>query len=163
MPRKHKRREEPPVDVTVPVTPMLDMSFQLLSFFILTFRPMPTEGQLAINLPKVDASEKPLVDPVTPEEMPKDEYTITVLSNSSGEVAVLGLKGPTGDMGNIKNMADLYDRLKAIPKPAGRGVEAIAITIEAHNDLTYARLIEVMDLCKRAGYESVNLMPTKGG
>ncbi len=29
----------------MPITPMLDMSFQLLSFFILTFRPMPTEGQ----------------------------------------------------------------------------------------------------------------------
>ena len=162
MPRKHKRREEAPVDVTLPITPMLDMSFQLLSFFILTFRPMPTEGQLAINLPKVDASEKPLVDPVTPEEMPKDEYTITVLSNSSGEVAVLSLKGPTGDMGNIKNMAELYDRLTKIPKPEGKA-ERVAITIEAHNDLTYARLIEVMDLSKKAGYESVNLMPTKGG
>src|SRR5262245_17143019 len=140
---------------------MLDMSFQLLSFFILTFRPMPTEGQLAINLPKIDASEKPIEQPVTPLDEPKDEYTLTVLSNSSGEVAHLGLKGPTGDMGNIRNLADLYERLKSIPKPGGK-IERVAITIEAHNDLTYSRLIEIMDLCKRAGYESVNLMPTKG-
>ena len=32
-----RRKEEPPVDVTLPITPMLDMSFQLLSFFVVTF------------------------------------------------------------------------------------------------------------------------------
>ena len=48
-----RRKEEPPVDINVPIVPMLDMSFQLLSFFILTFRPMPQEGQLSINLPNV--------------------------------------------------------------------------------------------------------------
>ncbi len=42
MARKRKRKDETPVDVTLPITPMLDMSFQLLSFFILTFHPMPT-------------------------------------------------------------------------------------------------------------------------
>jgi len=30
---------------------MLDMAFQLLTFFILTFRPSPIEGQIALNLP----------------------------------------------------------------------------------------------------------------
>ena len=49
--------------MTLPITPMLDMSFQLLSFFILTFHPMPTEGQLSINLPKIDAADKPQDDP----------------------------------------------------------------------------------------------------
>jgi len=150
------------VDVTLPITPMLDMSFQLLSFFILTFHPMPTEGQLSLNLPKIDASEKAEKDPVPPEEDKKDEYVITVISNSSGEVSLLALKGPTGDMGNIKNMAELLDRLQKLPKPQGKA-ELISIMIEASNDLTYAKLIEVMDLCKRAGYDTVNLMPTKGG
>ena len=162
MARKHRRHAEPPVDVTLPITPMLDMSFQLLSFFILTFRPMPTEGQLALNLPKVDASEKAETDPTPPIEEQKDQYTITVISNSSGEVALLSLKGPTGDMGNIKHMADLFDRLKNLPRPQNKA-ELISIMIEASNDLTYAKLIEVTDLCKKAGYDTVNLMPTKGG
>jgi biopolymer transport protein ExbD len=161
VPRKRKRREETPVDVTLPITPMLDMSFQLLSFFILTFHPMPTEGQLAINLPKIDAADKPQDDPTPPEDK-KDEYTVTLIAGSSGEVANISMKGPSADLGNIRNFADLYDQLKKIPKPAGKGAEGVAITIEASNDLIYARLIEVMDLCKKAGYESVNLMPTKG-
>jgi len=159
--RKRKRRvETPAVDVTLPITPMLDMSFQLLSFFILTFHPMPTEGQLAINLPKVDAADKPQEDPTPPEDR-KDEYTLTLISNSSGEVASISLKGPTGDMGNIRNFAELLDQLNKIPKPPGKGAQGVAITIEASNDLIYSRLIDVMDMCKRAGYDSVNLMPAK--
>ena len=34
------------------ITPMLDMSFQLLAFFIMTFKPAPTEGHIAMTLPK---------------------------------------------------------------------------------------------------------------
>ena len=36
----------------LPITPMLDMSFQLLAFFIMTFKPADTEGQIALTLPK---------------------------------------------------------------------------------------------------------------
>ena len=38
------------MEVQVPITPMLDMAFQLLTFFILTYRPAPTEGQFSMNL-----------------------------------------------------------------------------------------------------------------
>jgi biopolymer transport protein ExbD len=137
------------------------MSFQLLSFFIITFRPMPTEGQLSINLPKVDATDAPPpLEPLPPEEV-KDNYIITVHSSSSGEVALLGLKGDAMSADNIRNFADLYSQLLQIPKPAGRGREAVSITIEAANDLHYARLIDIMDLCKKAGFDSVNLMPMR--
>lgn len=158
---RRRRKEEAPIDIAVPITPMLDMSFQLLSFFILTFHPMPTEGQMAINLPKVDATDTPPPMDQLPPEDKKDEYTITVHAGSSGEVALLGLKGPTVNSENIKNFSDLLGQLQAIPKPAGRGAEGVSITIEASNDLNYARLIEIMDLCKKAGYESVNLMPMR--
>lgn len=163
MSRKHKRKVEPHVSVSLSamVTPMLDMSFQLLNFFILTFKLMPTEGQLSINLPKVDATDSPPpLEPLPPEDK-KDEYTISVHAGAGGEVALLGLKGPTVNSDNIKNFGDLLAQLKAIPKPAGRGAEGISITIESANDLIYARLIDIMDLCKRAGYDSVNLMPMK--
>ncbi len=30
---------------------MLDMAFQLLTFFILTFRPAPVEGQILLRMP----------------------------------------------------------------------------------------------------------------
>jgi len=154
-----KRKEEPPFDITLPITPMLDMSFQLLSFFIITFKPMPIEGQLAINLPKLDSTNTPPQDQPLPPEEKKDEYRITVYSQA-GEVSLMTLVGPTEAPKNeIRSFQQLYDELKKITKPAGRGADAISITIEAAPDLVYSRLIEIMDLCKKAGYESVNLMP----
>src|SRR5947209_14965618 len=92
---RRRRKPIPLVDPDLPITPMLDMSFQLLSFFILTFHPMPTEGQLSVNLPKIDAADKPQDTPTPPEDQ-KDEYTITVISNSTGELtsSSISLKGP---------------------------------------------------------------------
>lgn len=43
-------RRMPKGEVEIQVTPMLDMAFQLLTFFILTYRPVPTEGQFSMNL-----------------------------------------------------------------------------------------------------------------
>jgi biopolymer transport protein ExbD len=160
--KKKKKPAELEVNLGAMVTPMLDMSFQLLSFFVITFRPMPTEGQMAINMPKLDAAESQ--QEISPPEDKKDEYTVTVHSTAGGDVALLGLKGPTLNSENITKTQDLLNQLNAIPKPAGRGKEGISITIQAANDLHYSKLIEIMDLCKKAGYESVNLMPlAKGG
>jgi biopolymer transport protein ExbD len=154
-----QRKEESGVEIAVPITPMLDMSFQLLSFFILTFHPRPTEGQLAINLPKVDATETPIQEPLLPDDT-KDSYTITVHANSNGTMGNLALKGPAVSSDNLRGLSDLLEQLKKIPKPEGRA-EKVSITIESANDLNYGVLIEIMDVCKKAGYESVNLMPLR--
>jgi biopolymer transport protein ExbD len=45
--RKKIRKAQPP---DVPVAPMLDMAFQLLTFFVLTYHPLPAEGQFVMNL-----------------------------------------------------------------------------------------------------------------
>ena len=34
----------------VPITPMLDMAFQLLTFFVLTYRPAPAKVQFGMKL-----------------------------------------------------------------------------------------------------------------
>ena len=34
----------------MPIAPMLDMAFQLLTFFVLTYHPAPQEGQFVMNL-----------------------------------------------------------------------------------------------------------------
>ena len=49
----HRDKGDPPVEVTLPITPMLDMSFQLLAFFVMTFQSANAlEGQLDMYLPK---------------------------------------------------------------------------------------------------------------
>lgn len=46
-----RRRKSGSDEVELNLAAMLDMAFQLLTFFILTFRPSPIEGQIALNLP----------------------------------------------------------------------------------------------------------------
>src|SRR5262245_31948324 len=99
---------------------MIGVPSQLLTFFSLTLTPRPTQGQPAINLPKLDASTEPppMVDPF--DEKKKDEYTITLNSAADGGVANISMKGPTGASPDIKNTAELLYQLEKITPPAGR-------------------------------------------
>ena len=50
---RHRDKGDPPVEVTLPITPMLDMSFQLLAFFVMTFQSANAlEGQIDMLLPR---------------------------------------------------------------------------------------------------------------
>jgi len=56
---RHRHRQKPDhVEPDLPITPMLDMSFQLLAFFIMTFHPTQTEGQIMVALPKQEGGDK---------------------------------------------------------------------------------------------------------
>src|SRR5260370_34109948 len=89
--RKRHKRKRPPEDVQLNLAAMLDMAFQLLAFFILTFRPAPVEGQINLNLP-------PPVPIAKPGDPPKDEVgepgiaaahtlTITIVAAGNGQLA----------------------------------------------------------------------------
>ena len=57
---RHKRQlKAAAVEPELPITPFLDMSFQLLAFFVITFKPMDTEAQLPLALPKLEGGEVP--------------------------------------------------------------------------------------------------------
>ncbi len=48
--KRRGRKSEGEEGPQVPVAPMLDMAFQLLTFFVLTYRAAPVEGQFVMNL-----------------------------------------------------------------------------------------------------------------
>ena len=52
-PRSRRYRPGPPEEVSFPVAPMLDMAFQLLAFFILTFKAPSAETHLDLDLPQI--------------------------------------------------------------------------------------------------------------
>lgn len=153
-------RPSPLVNLALPITPMLDMSFQLLAFFLLLFRPMPAEGQLAIMLPAGGIGQQNILD-----ELPvaADEYRVTIRSSPTGGLATMTLAGPASVKENIRTIDALLSELKAIPKPAGLGAAGASITIESSSDLQYARLIDVLDACKRAGFNQLKIGPVPDG
>src|SRR5258706_13191050 len=54
--RRFRRKKEG--DVELNLAAMLDMAFQLLTFFILTFKPSPIEGQVSLHLPPAEPVTK---------------------------------------------------------------------------------------------------------
>jgi hypothetical protein len=78
---------------------MLDMAFQLLTFFVLTFRPAPTEGQIQLRMPPPQAlvgGIKEAGKEVTG-ELPKgiDTLVITIAPTNRGNIAALRLSKVT--------------------------------------------------------------------
>jgi biopolymer transport protein ExbD len=152
--RKNRRASDAPVDTELPITPMLDMTFQLMAFFIMTFKPQDTEGQLPILLPKDDASKNSVASPeIPPDEV--DDYKLGVYS-TSGRVDSLTLKvGASQEAFSGPTMFEtLRQKLSAFKKPTDRPAK---ITIESTDQLRYAELIRMMDECKKAGFESVGI------
>ena len=85
------------VDPDLPITPMLDMSFQLLAFFILTFRPMPTEAQLALALPSElggPSQVVPSIDPLEDEELIVQVYAADKRWSAKRPISMLELLYP---------------------------------------------------------------------
>ncbi len=143
---RNKKKATEYVDSEIPVTPMLDMAFQIMAFFVFTFQPSPKEGSLALKLPKLEGGPATAVslDDNNPLEQ-KSVYVIE-LGDSAGELATIIFKneaevGSSKDFGN--QLATLEDELERL----AAGEEKPRIRIEAAPELRYAEVIRVMDAC----------------
>src|SRR6187431_2147239 len=97
-----RKRRHPPNDVELNLAAMLDMAFQLLTFFILTFKPAPVEGQVLLRMPppqpitNINATQKAGSD--TKNTYPIQGLTtliISAIANGDGSLQQLAI-GETG-------------------------------------------------------------------
>jgi biopolymer transport protein ExbD len=73
----------------VPIAPMLDMAFQLLTFFVLTYHPAPQEGQFVMSLlppqPATAMAAAPANQPAAANDLPVALRTLpTILKAGDG-------------------------------------------------------------------------------
>src|SRR3954466_4894581 len=93
---------------------MLDMAFQLLTFFILTYHPMPTERQFVMNLlPAAPATDINAQSPETAQANPDVPAALKTLptilrSGEGGELGtiILGENEIQGGLGELKKQLD---------------------------------------------------------
>jgi biopolymer transport protein ExbD len=127
---------------------MLDMAFQLLTFFILTFRPAPVEAEVALKLPPT----LPITgDPVetapgniTSSDPVKNlnSLVITVLSDDQGGIQHLAI----GDA-PVTGLGSLDRRLGEILKDPGSPFDQIIVQVGSH--VSYEGVMQVVDVCMR--------------
>jgi len=152
-------------DVELPVTPMLDMSFQLLAFFIMTFKPHSLEGQMEFNLPQAGEARAKTMEDVDPNK-PSDvdlalpaQLTIVVKAArdeaTAGLASALVVQSVDGET-TLPNLEQLERYLKSKHAELSNKDD---IKIAAESKLKYAIVIDVMDTCLRAGFQRVGFAP----
>jgi biopolymer transport protein ExbD len=142
---RRRRYQRPQADVELNMASMLDMAFQLLAFFILTFRPAPIEGQISLRLPPplpVTKGTEAMGSDVTNTNPAKgvDTLTISVFADKTGDIGSLGV----GESG-VANLTALESRLEQIFADKDNSFEQVIIQVGS--TLRYEALMKVVDIC----------------
>ena len=156
---KHRQQADY-VEPDLPITPMLDMSFQLMAFFVFTFRPSPTEGQIAMSLPKseggADAIPNPMVDK-------PEVFVVKVEAASNGTIARMSI---TQKDAVVATSVDLGADIKAYQKELEaryatlKGDKSQAkLMIEIDEKLAHEYVVQLLDHGIRAKFLNIAPVP----
>ena len=157
---RKKRTAADIVEPDLPITPMLDMSFQLMAFFILTFRPMPTEGQMALALPDKIGGGSSISDPLSDNKA--DDVTVTVDASAEGRIAGITLSDSTGS--SKEPIRDIKAYQKALKDKAEKAKPKLGkLKIEMDKDLLHEYVVQLIDIGVRAGFTDISPEPRKAG
>ena len=139
-----------------PVTPMLDMAFQLLAFFVLTFQAPSAETHLDLDLP---------VTPAAMPSAPRGEARTSPREADSDLENDLWVRVEADDLGDLKSLrlgeatlpdvATLGDRLRRYAEVLdGR---PLRVRLVADDSLRYEVAAQVMAECSSAGVSALRL------
>ena len=149
-------------DLNRVVTPMLDMSFQLLFLFIVQFRPMIEEGQLDLSVAAQDKSEQEF-QPFEPDKEEGDVYTIhinSIVPKGSDKPIVIDVdrirhvrfssKIETIEFTDKDPLAAMEKKLRTVPAfVEGKGRKPPTIRLQVNNKLKYSEVVDLMDRCRK--------------
>lgn len=112
------------------ITPLIDIVFLLLIFFMLTSHFHVASG-VSIRLPKV-----------TQKSLNRDDEKITLMMDKKGQTYLRGEK---------VELEQLSAKLENLVEQEG----LVHLLLEADKDVTHGRVVHVMDVAKRAGISSI--------
>ena len=159
---KHKRRVgDAPMEVELAITPMLDMTFQLLFFFLLNYHPHAMEGQMAMALPMDDqeakaAKPEDVSKGSDPEDdtLPSDLTIILKTQNdgfNTGTISQITVEKNHVPQPEIKNLKELGDYLHATRETLQNKEQ---INIKADRKLSWDEFVRVRDVCTKEGFKT---------
>jgi biopolymer transport protein ExbD len=168
MKKKHKGEGPLEVQLNTVITPMLDMTFQLLFFFVLTYSPSAAmEGKMEFSLPasgdyRARAPEDVNLDKPSDTELALPAQLTVLIKTvrdgvNDGNISALVVKSTDGETA-LPNLEALENFLRHKVKEEGLSNKD-DIKIEAESKLKYACVIDVMDACLRSGFTRVGFNP----
>jgi biopolymer transport protein ExbD len=156
-PARRQYRPKPPDDVFFPVVPMLDMAFQLLAFFILTFKAPSAETHIDLHLPTTPAAL-----PAAPLGQARPRASRAVDADLENDLLVRALADDLGDLkalrlgeAEVPDLAALGERLRRYTGLLGN--RPLRIRLVADDRLRYEPAAQIIATCSAAGVASVRL------
>jgi biopolymer transport protein ExbD len=166
-----RRKTEAGPEPTLPVTPMLDMAFQLLAFFVMTYHPSDLEGQMELSLPSEAISQAKDKEDIKQDAQVDKEQDLKLSANltvivrtqrdniNNGLISGISLQDDAGT-----GAVDTLDKLREELKSRRATVENKEnIKIQADGKLKWEEVINVMDVCQQAGFKNVSFVPPPSG
>jgi biopolymer transport protein ExbD len=173
----------PAPEVSLPITPMLDMAFQLLTFFIFTYNPSALEGQEALSFAaRAEPGPQGLEGPHPRAEAilkPELNLDVNVLARAQTNGYTLALEvgavhdelgsGPAARVALLKRLQEIHDeKVRRIREKAEAfadrqrreetvqaEVEKLSVQVTPGGRLSWGDVVEVRDLCRQAGFKQV--------
>ena len=129
-------------DSGIDLTPMIDVTFQLIAFFMFVLNFSQVEQDQSINLPASELA-KPSEEGF--------EKPLTVQMLRDGSVLFAGNSMPLASLETeLRNEATVLRRLKEDPAE-------VTIIIRADGDAVTGRVQELIGICRDAGFERYSL------
>jgi biopolymer transport protein ExbD len=148
-----RRNSQADAKIALPIAPMLDMTFQLLFFFIMNFNPADLEGQMEAALPAPVREVGEMVAAPQAPALPAG-LTVEVRAGIRGGISALSLRGADGRAVPLDGLDALGTRLADMPASMREGV----LRISADARLSVEHLMRVIDTCKAAGFANTALV-----
>jgi biopolymer transport protein ExbD len=143
-----RRKSAPEVELNLAA--MLDMAFQILVFFVLTFRPAAVEGQVELRMPppkpfpgNTDGSAEAgnCADPL------KDLKTLSIVLANTEEGKLRQIRASGEEVAVDPKLAALDARLKKLLGDPASPFDQIVIQVGPK--MRYDELMRVLDVCSR--------------
>jgi biopolymer transport protein ExbD len=121
------------------VSPLIDIIFLLIIYFMVTASLMRKEADLAFSLPSPG-----IIDLNVPME-------VAIQIVADGSVNVEGICFPRND----RTLQAMSSQLAGMKSIAAAQNSSLHVTIIPHRDTLHRRVIDVMDACRNAGVEKL--------
>ncbi|HMP59038.1 MAG TPA: hypothetical protein PKD86_06770 [Gemmatales bacterium] len=149
------------------ITPMLDMSFQILAFFVFTFQPTPPEGELPISLGTgAAAGAQAPTDPTQAAApgLPRLRPYVAVRADGAAGAAlgriemifegrrllIGGSEGFSGaDANALANLQAELLKARRLIRLDPADPRTLALSLQFHPQVRWGEVIKLMDACRQ--------------
>lgn len=150
-------RPAPPEEIYFPAAPMLDMAFQLLAFFILTFRAPTAETHLDLMLPTTPAAL-----PTASRGLARPTSSPLVDTDLENDLIVRAAADDLGDLKSLKLGEAEVPSLDALGVRLERYIELLGnrplrVRLIADDRLLYEPAARIIAVCSAAGVATIRL------